>query len=157
MSDKDRLLDTMRAARADLEAVVRSYEGRLDAELGDGWRVRDALAHLAVWERVAVRKIAGTPLPNGEELAAREPWDLDAFNEAMRERWRTRTADEVLAEFAAAHRTLVATIEGAGEADCAPDGIAWRAVAEDGAGHYPAHFPVANPLAAQAAPPATGP
>ena len=157
MSHKERLLDTMRSARAELEAVVGAYGGRLDAELGDGWLLRDALAHLAVWERVAVRKIAGTPLPDGEDLAAREPWDLNTFNDAMRERWRTRTAGEVLAEFAAAHRALVATVEGASEADCAPGGDAWRAVAEDGAGHYPAHFPVANPLAEQAATPSTSP
>lgn len=153
MSHKDQLLDTMRAARAELEAAVGARDGRLDADMGDGWRLRDILAHLALWERVAAKKITGAPLPDGEGPAARQPWDLDRFNEAMRERWRGRTADEVLAEFAASHRALVVAVEGANEEDCAPGGVAWQAIAEDGAGHSPVHFPVTALFAGQPAPP----
>ena len=66
---------------------------------------------------------------------------------AMVERWRQRSTAEVLTEFAAAHRALVAAVEGASENDCAPGGKTWQAVDDDGAGHYHFHFPVADPMA----------
>ena len=153
MSHRGQLLERMRAERAQLDQVVRSLDGRLDEDLGDGWRVRDVLAHLALWERVAAKKIAGTPLPDGEDLAAREPWDVDAFNEAMRDRWRSRTEAEVLQEFAAAHQALTAAVEGASAQDCAPGGSVHQAIEEDGAGHYQAHLPALRALLAR--PPGT--
>jgi hypothetical protein len=145
MSHKDELLAMMRAARADLEAVVASFGGRLDADMGDGWRVKDVLAHIALWEREATHKIAGTPLPYGADLAE---LDTDPFNEAMRERWRERDANDVLVELAAAHQALVAAVEGADEEDCAPSGRAWQAIYIDGAGHYAMHFPITDRFAA---------
>jgi len=146
MSYKDQLLANMRAARAELEAAVAGE--RLDSDRGDGWRLRDVLAHIALWERIAARKIAGTPLPDGEDLLA-GPWDLDAFNETMRERRRGWSDEQVLGEFDAAHRAIVAAVEAADDAACAPGGSAWTAVDEDGAGHYLDHFSVADVLGAE--------
>jgi hypothetical protein len=57
------------------------------------------------------------------------------------------TADAVLAEFEAAHRALVAAVQASSDEDCSPGGRVWRAIDEDGAGHYAAHFPVSTPLA----------
>src|SRR5215212_4575392 len=85
MSHKQDLLAVMRESRAELEQAVAAYQGRLDTAIDGGWTVRDALAHIAVWERMAARKIAGTPLPFGEEIAARKPWKLNTFNDAMRD------------------------------------------------------------------------
>jgi hypothetical protein len=149
MTHKEELLAAMRAARVDLEAVVGAYEGRLDETLDDGWQVRDAIAHIAVWERVATRKITGAPLPEGEDLASMQPWDMDTFNDAMIDRWRAHPADDVRAEFAAAHLALVAAVAGANDEDCAPGGTAWQAVDDDGAGHYHVRFPIADPMAAR--------
>ena len=146
MHHRDRLLDIMHTARAELDAIVAGYDGQLDAAAGDNpdWRIQDVLAHLALWERMAARKIAGTPLPDGEDEVTRDPWDIDEFNDAMQARWRDRSAAAVLAESAAAHSALVAAVEGARDDDCAPGGKAWNAIAEDSAGHYPGHFPVTN-------------
>lgn len=143
---RDHLLNIMRMARAELDAVVAGYDGNLDAVASDNpdWRIQDVLFHLALWERMAARKIAGTPLPDGEDLAEREPWDIDAFNDAMQARWHDRSAADVLAELAAAHSALVAAVEGADDDACAPGGNAWNAIAEDSAGHYPGHLPVTN-------------
>jgi hypothetical protein len=140
----------MRAMRAELDAIVIGYGDRLDVDMGGGWRVHDTLAHIALWERMAARKIAGAPLPDGEDLLA-GPWDLDRFNETMRERWRPRPVADVLAELDAAHQALVAAVERAGDDECAPRGRVWEVVDEDGAGHYPMHFPVRDLLAQRAA------
>ena len=147
MSHKRDLLAAMGTARAELEQIVAAHGDRLTAAHDQGWRLHDVVAHIAVWERVATRKITGAPLPEGKELASMQPWDLDAFNDATVERWRPRSAAEVLTEFAAAHLALVAAVEGASEDDCAPGGKVWQAIDDDGAGHYHVHFPVADHMA----------
>jgi hypothetical protein len=149
VSHKDDLLTAMREARAHLERAVGAYQGRLDTEFADGWRLREVLAHVALWERMATRKLSGVPLPDGEDLANRKPWNLDAFNDGMRERWRGRSDEEILIEFAAAHEALVAAVAASSEEECAPGGKAWRAVDEDGAGHYHHHFPIPDVMAAR--------
>ena len=149
MTHKERLLATMHAIRAEVEAFVRDRQGQPDAEIGGGWSLHDAVAHVALWDRMAARKIAGTPLPYGQDAAARKPWNLDAFNDELRARWRDRPLDEGLAEFAAAYPPVVAAVEGARDADCAPGGAVWRTIDEDNAGHYPHHFPVSDSLLAE--------
>jgi hypothetical protein len=147
MSLKDELIAVMREARADLDRAVAAYDGQLDTALGGGWTVRDAVAHIAVWERMAARKIAGTPLPFGEEIAARKPWNIDTFNDAMRELLASLSDDEILSEFAGAYQSLLAAVDTASDTDCAPKGKAWQAIDEDGAGHYHYHFPVRDLMA----------
>jgi hypothetical protein len=142
MTHKEHLLAVMRAVRAEVEAYVRDHQHEPDAQIGGGWSLHDAVAHVALWDRMAARKLAGTPLPEGQEVADRKPWSLDAFNDEMRARWRDRPMPEVLAEFAAAYRAVYAAIEGTRDADCAPGKSVWRTIDEDNAGHYPDHFPV---------------
>jgi hypothetical protein len=137
------LLDTVRAARAQVDEIVAGYAGDLDRPFDDGeWTRKDALAHIAVWERIAARKIAGLPLNDGDDVLDGQPWDLDAFNDAMAARWRERSSAEVQAEFSAAHAAVISALEAADENACAPGGSAWQAVDEDSAGHYSRHFPI---------------
>jgi len=140
MSTRDDLLARMNLARAELESIITVLRGREEADLGDGWRVRDLIAHLALWERVAAWKLGGTDVPHAEGLADLDPWDLNTFNEGMRERWRDRPLSDVMAEFEAAHAALIEIISNASEADCARGGSAWTAIEEDGAGHYAKHL-----------------
>lgn len=147
-----RLLGIMAASWADLRAAVDAVRGRLDApatelgapENGVGWSVLDAIAHVAVWERMAARSIAEIPLPEGEEIAARTPWNLDRFNDAMVLKWRGRPAGDVFAELDAAHAALVDAVGAADEGDCAEGGRVWAKIRDDGAGHYPYHVAVKN-------------
>ena len=142
MADDSRrqLLERMDAGWQELETVVSRLEGRMDAEVGDGWRVVDLLAHIALWERVARWKLTGDAVPGAEDLAAMEPFDLDRFNQTMRDRWRDRGSDAVLTELHAAHAALVAAVEAADDESCAPGGTTWTVIAEDGAGHYGDHL-----------------
>lgn len=146
MSSKVELLAMMAAVRAELEAIVLAEDADLQADAGGDWRVIDLVAHIALWERMAARKLGGVPMPYGADAADRKPWNLNIFNETMRERMRSWTTADVLAEFEAAHQALVAVVQDADEEDCAPGGRVWRAIDEDGAGHYAAHFPVSTPL-----------
>lgn len=148
MTQKAALMATMSRVRAEVEAFVAAYSATPEAEIGGGWTLHDAVAHVALWDRMAVRKLVGTPLPDGEEVAARTPWDLDTFNDTMRARWRDRPMAAVLAEFATAYPPLVAAVRAADEVDCAPHGRVWTIIDEDNAGHYPHHFPIADPLLA---------
>lgn len=140
MSNRDALLGRMSLARAELESIVAALSGREETDLGEGWRVRDLIAHVALWERVAAWKLGGADVPNAEGLADSDPWDVDAFNEGMRERWRDRPLADVLAEFAAAHTALIDAVRNASEDDCAPGGVACVTIDEDGAGHYVQHL-----------------
>jgi hypothetical protein len=148
MSPKETLLAMMAQVRADLEAIVLAEDADLQADAGDDWRIIDLVAHIALWERVAAQKLTGEPVSYAEG-AVPEPWDLDVFNEMLRERMRSWTTAEVLAEFEASHAALVAAVQVADDEDCVPGGRVWRAIAEDSAGHYAAHFRVST-LFAQA-------
>lgn len=144
--ERDTLLDTMRSMRAELERFVAIHADEPNAVIGGGWTLHDAVAHVALWDRMAVRKISGTPLPEGEEVASRKPWDLDAFNDEMRERMRFRPMPEVMTEFDAAWRAVAEAVGTADDADCRPGGRVWTAVDDDSAGHYPRHFPIRDLL-----------
>lgn len=150
MSPNEVLLAMMAQVRAELEAIVLAKDADLQADAGDGWRVIDLVAHVALWERMAARKLGGVPLPYGADAADGKPWNLNTFNETLRERMRSWTTTDVLAEFEAAYQSLVAVVRDASEEDCAPGGRVWRTIEEDGAGHYAAHFPVSTPLAQRA-------
>lgn len=83
---------------------------------------------------MAVLKIIGDPLPVGAELADREPWDLDRFNEALRGLWWDIEAFAIRAELDAAHHPLVSAVEAAPGMECRVGGKVWTAIDEDGAG-----------------------
>jgi hypothetical protein len=144
MAHQEQLLTAMRTVRAELDTFVRAHQDQPDAALGGGWSLHDAIAHVALWDRMAARKLTGAPLPDGEELAAAEDWDLDTFNDALRARWHDRSMGDVLGEYVAAYLAVDSAVEDAEDEDCAPGSRLWRVIAEDSAGHYPAHFPVQN-------------
>jgi hypothetical protein len=141
VSPREALLEEMLSAWSELTTVIKELDGTFDRDLGDGWRVQDVLAHIALWERVAGWKLSGSDIPRADDLIDREPWDLNAFNEAMRDRWRKATAQEVVAELHAAHEALVTMVSNATDEDCATNGQVWTAIHEDGAGHYEHHLP----------------
>ncbi len=141
MSPREELLERMLSAWTELMTIVERLDGQFDDDLGDAWRVGDVLAHIALWERMADRKLSGSPVPNAADLIDQEPWDLDLFNETMRDRWRGRSTQEVVTELRAAHEALVTTVSEATEEDCAKQGRVWDVIEVDGAGHYDHHLP----------------
>ena len=140
MTPRDDLLERMLSAWTELMTVVEQLDGRFDVDLGDDWRVRDVLAHIALWERVANWKLSGADVPNSEGVIDRDPWDLNEFNETMRARWRDRPVSDVLVELRSAHEALVATVAAASDEKCSPGGEVRDVIDVDGAGHYEHHL-----------------
>ena len=138
------LLDAMAVSWRALKRHVDGFDGDLNQPFDDVWTLRDAVLHIAVWERVAIRRITGAPLPVGESEARREPWDIDEFNDALLDLWSAVDNAGILNEFEEAHRSLVTAVSNSSNADCAPGGSVAMVIAQDGAGHYHLHFPVPN-------------
>jgi hypothetical protein len=76
------------------------------------WSIKDIMAHIAAWERLAHDRIHAAlsgeplkfPLIKGDE-------DVDKFNAEVYERHKARSLDEVSAEFHTSHQTFTAQIE----------------------------------------------
>lgn len=149
MRHREMLLAVMDAMRSDLERFLTDHREDSEQQIGGGWSLHDVVAHLALWDRMAVRRIVGTPLPEGDEVASREPWDLDAFNDEMRLRMATRPMSEVAAEFDAAWQAVRLAVATADDDACRRGGRVWTIVNDDSAGHYPRHIPIRDRLAEQ--------
>lgn len=146
MTANDELLTVMEHARDNLERAIAPYRDNLNADLGDGWTVREAIAHIALWERVSARNVTGQEIPYGTELIP-QPWNLDAFNEALRGLMRGWSDQQILDEFASSYLALRDIVANAPDEDCTPKGRVWQTIDIDSAGHYHFHFPIVDEMA----------
>lgn len=124
------LLDAIGSARAALEdALARFDEGALvTATVTGDWTPKDIMAHISDWERRFLRWVeAGR---RGEVVERPEPgitWaEEDWLNQMIFERHRSRSLNDVRAEFAAAYRAIYAAIAAMSEDELfAPGYYAW--------------------------------
>ncbi len=111
---KTELLAAIRESRAELEELIAALptpEMEVPGVQGE-WSVKDVLAHIAAWERLAEDRIRAArsggepafPPMKGDEA-------IDAFNAEVYARHKDVPLDAVLAEFHAAHAALMAQIE----------------------------------------------
>jgi hypothetical protein len=116
---------------------------------GEGWRVRDLVAHLARWNRIgaaAARLIAEgkEPLPENEmRLRAFTgiPDDVDTVNDKQFEEWRDRPVAEAFTELSCAHRELMDALLALPPARfIRADGEPFRYFWTPGAGHLQLHW-----------------
>jgi predicted RNase H-like HicB family nuclease/uncharacterized damage-inducible protein DinB len=75
----------------------------------DDWTAKDLLAHIAAWDRWALRETQH--MLKGEPPDLTTARDEDAFNAAAVTAWRARALDEVLAELQAARASWVTWLE----------------------------------------------
>jgi uncharacterized protein (TIGR03083 family) len=105
----------------------------------ENWSVKDLIAHVATWENEAL-----THLPHILE-GVRPPryadayGGLDAFNALMTEKKRSLPLIEVLEQFEATHRKLVAYLATAPEEQFATETRFRRRLRLDTYSHYPLH------------------
>lgn len=145
------LTATMRSMRTELDAFVAARADQTDQEIGGVWTLHDLVAHLALRDRMAVRKIDGTPLPEGEAVARRDPRDSDAVNDEMRARFIDRPMADPITESAAAFDAARAAAGAAPNADCATGARVWEVIDDDSVGHYAVHVPIRDLMAEQRA------
>jgi len=111
---KTDLLESIRKSWADLTDVLGelSEEQMTQPEVQDEWTVKDIMAHVSAWHRLAMDRIhAGTageeiqiPVIKGDEF-------VDAFNADVYQRSKDQALDKVMAEFHAAYNEFMAQIE----------------------------------------------
>jgi len=117
--DKSTLIDVIRNERARLESLLvgltetQMIKPGVEVE----WSIKDILAHIAAWERLAMDRIyaaqTGTdlkyPLIAGDDF-------VDQFNAQNYEAHKNQSLSEVRAEFDNAHQEFMAQIEALSEA-----------------------------------------
>ena len=116
MSDvKTRLIELLDRAYADQQAFVAALSEVDRAAVGtrERWAIKDAISHIALWQRHAVERVAA--ICRGEEPPDTE--DYQAINDAHFEAHRDRSWAATLAEAEAAYRALAAQTQSLSEED----------------------------------------
>lgn len=107
-----------------------------EAARADGWTLKDVVAHVAAWQRLAVRRL--------EEIArgeVRERTDTDTFNARVRLETAALSWEAVAAEADEAHRAFLAALEAVSPSALeANDGWGAFVVTVNGFGHYAEHM-----------------
>lgn len=111
---KSELLAAIQESRAELEELLAELtpEEMLRPGVNGEWSVKDTLAHIAAWERLAADRIRAAqrgsepqfPPMKGERF-------VDAFNAEVFAKFRDTPLQDVLREFEEAHREILETIE----------------------------------------------
>ena len=111
---KSDLLKAIFTEKENLESLVDGLTAAQKVEPGveASWSIKDILAHIAAWERVAYDRIHAAitgeplkfPLIKGDA-------DVDKFNGEVYEKNKNRSLGEVMAEFQDSHQAFITQIE----------------------------------------------
>ncbi len=148
--NKTELLEKVFTSRREFEALLAQFsaEQMLQATLPGGWTAKDALAHIAWWERRAHVVVSAVSQGREPEYSLDEG-DVDKRNRQTYEEHRLRPLTEVRHEEAEAYLALVALAESLSDDDLSnPDKFAWTKgkplnvlVVWNTFGHYDEHLP----------------
>ena len=114
------LIEGINDAWSNLERTIAgSGEEVLTTPGGDGWSVKDHLAHIEGWERYLLALLERRP-PSaaiGIDLATLRSTDDDALNELLIEPTKEQSLSQVLADLRRTHERLLAVIAALPEDD----------------------------------------
>ena len=102
--EKAQLLDALSESFAATRAVWEQADPEMQVYGDTGWRVRDILAHIAVWDLEAVKSLRAYrvdgeyAIPNLEE---------DEFNQQSLLGWRELSAEAVLIQYEQARQDFI--------------------------------------------------
>ncbi len=147
---KSEMLDQIASTRTHLESLIAALSEAQMTTPGvqEEWSIKDMLAHIAAWERLTIERLgsafSGTPL--GRKLIQSNR-DIDEMNAQVYEANRDRPLSEVLAEFEAAHRDILALVTSLDEAEYsgpipaewARGRPVWGMIGGNTCWHYPEH------------------
>ena len=111
---KSDLLDVIHAEREQLEKLIESLtdEQMTAASVTASWSVKDILAHIAAWERLACDRIQAAL--SGEPLKfplIKGDTDVDLFNAEVYAQNQDQTLGQVLNEYNDSHQDFLDLIE----------------------------------------------
>jgi hypothetical protein len=141
---KDELLASIRGDRARLEALIAPLdEARLtEPALDAGWSVKDALAHISMWERICCEWLAAAA--RGETPARPEVQDVDGTNARNYQAAKGRPLPDVLGESRHSHQAMLDAASALSEAELADDKRfgwpTWQLVSANSDDHYREHI-----------------
>ena len=147
--NKADLLTQIRASRQQLEATLAqiSDEQMVAADMPGGWSAKDALAHIAWWEKYAVNTYH--TLRRGDTPASViEEQTVDELNARVFAENRARNLADVRREESEVYQDLLALVENAPEEDLFnPQQFAWTEgqpfvdwIKNNTYGHYEEHL-----------------
>ncbi len=116
---KAELLAAIDESRAELESVLTKMPAEMLTRPGVNgeWSVKDVLAHIAAWERLAADRIRAAQSGSEPEFPPiRDDEAVDAFNAEVYARHKDTPLEAVWSEFHAAHADLMAQVEALDEA-----------------------------------------
>jgi hypothetical protein len=114
------LIESINRAWSNLEgALAGSGEEALTTRGGDGWSVKDHLAHIEGWERylLALLERRSPSAAIGIDLATYRSTEDDALNELIIEPTKEQPLSQVLADLRRTHERLLAVIAALPEDD----------------------------------------
>jgi DinB superfamily len=123
---KSRLIEMLRRARADQEALLSSLSAE---ELGaagtpERWSAKDLMAHIAFWEERMMQRLAARA--RGESFSELSDGEVDGVNAGVFEENRGRSWDQVQADAERVFDQLIAMVSQYGEPELTdPAPVGW--------------------------------
>ena len=116
--DKSDLLDAIQTEREILESLMAGLSESQIVDIGveASWSIKDILAHIAAWERVAIDIIQAAR--DGEALKSYIPKifkSIDDFNATIYDTHKDDPSADVMAEFKASHNDFLSIISSLSE------------------------------------------
>jgi len=114
------LIESINHAWSNLEGTLAgSSKETLTTPGGDGWSVKDHLAHIEAWERylLAVLEQRSPSTAIGIDLATVRSTADDPLNELIRESTKEQSLSQVLADLRRTHEQLLAVVAALPEGD----------------------------------------
>jgi hypothetical protein len=146
--DRAQLLAEMREGRVRWDAALDRVprERMLEPAFEGGWSLKDLIAHVAAWERVAALRLE-RGLGRGTTLDPFEGVPLDERNQRYYEAHRDHEIEDVISSELEAWAQLVSIVETLQEADLhdpsrlglPADGVPWQMIAGNAHEHFDEH------------------
>ena len=149
-TDKTRILDEMRAKYAALEEILTPLDETLmtTAGVNGNWSIKDIMAHIASWHQRLLAWLRAAS--RNEDPAISGPdsdEEMDRLNEQFYEENKSRSLDDVLADFHTSYLQILDMVQTLDNEDLAnPHRFAWTkgnplwySVAGDTYEHYLEH------------------
>jgi hypothetical protein len=143
------LLDKIRTEWELLEALLLELDERqmLDTSAQAGWSVKDVLAHITFWERLALDRLYAARFSRSMQLELVDSWDVDQLNAKVYGENKDRSLEAVLADTHNTHNEILDFLEGSDAGfvegplpfDWAEGYPVWQFVEDNTSGHYKEH------------------
>lgn len=146
---KAELLGDIRVEWELLEALLIELDESqmLDASAQAGWSVKDVLAHISFWERLALDRLRAARDGSPMQIELVDSWDVDRLNAQVHHDNKGRSLDKVFADTQAVHNEIITFlesseagfIEGPLPFDWAEGYPAWKFAEDNTSAHYKEH------------------